>query len=156
MSYSDRGQRGAAPATGTMSLDDVKKIIAVDNAKLLVEQAEAIGKQAAEARLTTNQIRNVYGPVRQIELTWPVLDERSSEQDRQLASKAYREVILLKPKLGYLAARDPKLATLERLFSAAIDEIGNSTEDRERRIRFKRFVEFFEAILAYHKKYGGK
>jgi len=156
MSYQDRGQRGGDAASNPTSLEDVKKIVATDNAELLVKQAELIGQQAAEARLTTNQIRNVYGPVRQIELTWPVLNERSTAQDRELAGKSYRDVVLLKPKLGYLAARDPKLATLEKLFGAAIDEISAVTDERERRARFKRFVEFFEAILAYHKKYGGK
>jgi CRISPR type III-A-associated protein Csm2 len=54
--------------------------------------------------------------------------------------------------LVYLAAREPKLAVLEKYFGAAIDEIGNATDEHERRIRFKRFVEFFEAILAYHRK----
>jgi CRISPR-associated protein Csm2 len=152
MSYGDRGQRGPAPAAGATSLDSVKKIITTDDPKLLVEQAQQIGRQVAEAKLTTSQIRNVYGPVRQIEMTWPELTEHSTEEDRRLAGKAYREVILLKPKLVYLAAREPKLAALEQYFGAAIDEIGNAKDEHERRIRFKRFVEFFEAILAYHRK----
>lgn len=139
-----------------MNLQQVKKIINTDNPQLLVEQAELIGRQAAQAKLTTNQIRNVYGPVRQIELTWPEITEASPEIDRQRASASYRQVALLRPKLAYLAAREQKLGDLEQIFGTAIDEIGLAANEKERRIRFKRFVEFFEAILAYHKKYGGK
>ncbi len=136
------------------NLEAIKKIISTDDSKLLVEQAESIGKQAASNRLTTNQIRNVYGPVRQI--NWPEPTERITEEDRRLASKAYREVVLLKPKLAYLAAREQRLADLELVFGAAIDAIGATNDEKERHARFRRFVEFFEAILAYHKKYGGK
>ncbi len=138
------------------AIDPVQKIISSDDPGTLVEQARIIGKQAADARLTTNQIRNVYGPVRQIELTWPEITAKSSADDRQRASAAYRQVVLLKPKLGYLAAREPKLVPLEEIFVKAIDEIRGATTEHERRARFKRFVEFFEAILAYHKKFGGR
>ncbi len=138
------------------NLQQVKKIVNSDDPQLLVEQARAIGKQAAEAKLTTNQIRNVYGPVRQIELTWPEVGDTSGEKEQQRASAAYRQVVLLKPKMGYLAARDPKLADLELILGAGIDEIALATSEKERHVRFKRFVEFFEAILAYHKKFGGR
>ena len=138
------------------NLQQVKRIVNSDDPQLLVEQARVIGKQAADAKLTTNQIRNVYGPVRQIELTWPEVGDARDEQTSRRASTAYRQVILLKPKMGYLAARDPKLADLELILGAAIDEIALATDDKERRVRFKRFVEFFEAILAYHKKFGGR
>ncbi len=133
--------------------DPVQTIINSDDPGLLIRQADQIGKQAAETQLTTNQIRNVYGPVRQIELAWPEITDKSSPDDRQRASAAYRQVVLLKPKLGYLAARDKKLKQLETVFDTAIDEIGKAANEHERRVRFKRFVEFFEAILAYHKKY---
>jgi CRISPR-associated protein Csm2 len=138
------------------NLQQVKKIVNSDDPQLLVEQARAIGKQAAEAKLTTNQIRNVYGPVRQIELTWPEVGDAGDEKQQQRASAAYRQVVLLKPKMGYLAARDPKLADLELILGAGIDEIALAASEKERRVRFKRFVEFFEAILAYHKKFGGR
>jgi len=155
MSYGDKGSKGPSPVGGNTLPADVKNIISTDNAELLVKHAELIGQQIAEAKLTTNQIRNVYGPVRQIELTWPDLTDHNSDPDRRRADKAFRQVLLLKPKLGYLAAKDNKLASLEKFFSVAIDEIA-AAPIQERRVRFSRFVEFFEAILAYHKKYGGK
>jgi len=148
-------QRGdQPPAGGGDRLHHVKKIISTDDPQLLVRQAEEIGRQVAGAKLTTSQIRNVYGPVRQIELTWP--ETIQTEEEQRNASAAYRQAILLKPKMGYLAAREKKLADLEQIFNAAIDEISQAADQGERRVRFRRFVEFFEAILAYHKKYGGK
>jgi CRISPR-associated protein Csm2 len=121
--------------------------------KLLVEDADKIGE--AIKLVSTSQIRNVYGPVRQIELTWPEVSASSDEKDRQKADDAYRKVALLRPKLSYLAARDQKLKPLEAILGKAIQEISDAS-GVQRRARFQHFVEFFEAILAYHKKYGGK
>jgi len=45
--------------------------------------------------------------------------------------------------------RGQAVGQLVSVLSPAIDLVG---DDRE---RFERFVEFFEAILAYHKAHGG-
>jgi len=59
------------------------------------------------------------------------------------------EVVLLKPKLAYAAARKKESKPLSDVMSAAIDKV-NSEED------FKRLVQFIESIIAYHKAEGGK
>jgi CRISPR-associated protein Csm2 len=86
--------------------------------------------------LTTSQIRNVYGFVKQMEM-------------RGFNSA---EFVLLKPKLAYAAARANAdgARQLRDVLSWAIDEVG---EDEQ---KFARFVDFFEAILAYHKAAGGR
>ena len=61
-----------------------------------------------------------------------------------------RELLLLKPKLAYQAAREPKVKPLADVLDVAIDQVEGQRE------RFQRLVELFEAILAYHTKYGGK
>ena len=61
-----------------------------------------------------------------------------------------RELLLLKPKLAYQAAREEKVKPLADVLEVAIDQVDG------RRERFQRFVELFEAILAYHTTYGGK
>ncbi len=137
----------------TEALSHVPAIIGGD-INMLVEDADKIGK--AIKSVSTSQIRNVFGPVRQIELAWPVLDEHSDDEQRKKAADAYRQVALLRPKLSYLAARDRKLKPLEQIMSKAIAEIMKAPDAIEQRTRFQHFVEFFEAILAYHKKYGGK
>ena len=80
-------------------------------------------------------------------------------QKQHLADTTYRELLLIKPKLAYQYGRatnsggDRKkdgMELLKETLSLAIDQV---ERDRD---RFKRFVEFFEAILAYHRCRGGK
>ena len=135
------------------ALSHVPAIIAGD-VDTLVQDADRIGR--AITSVSASQIRNVFGPMRQIELAWPVVDEQSDEEQRRKAADAYRQVVLLRPKLSYLAARDRKLKPLEQIMGEAIAEIMKAKDAAEQRTRFQHCVEFFEAILAYHKKYGGK
>ena len=132
---------------------DLDAIIVGDNAQVLVTQAEALGRQLAQDRLSTSQIRNIFGTVRRIEMNWP--EQPQSEAEAARASKAQRELLLLKPKMAYQAKRESgnrghAVETLTGVLSDAIDKVGS---DRK---KFQNFVDFFEAILAYHKAHGGK
>lgn len=121
------------------------QIIQKGDAKTTVEQAEELGEQLAQQKLSTSQIRNIFGTVRRIEMNWP--ENASAEQ----AHKARRELLLLKPKMAYQAKRERGrgVKQLTDVLSQAIDLVGGD------RTRFQNFVDFFEAILAYHKAYGG-
>ncbi|NLF79500.1 MAG: type III-A CRISPR-associated protein Csm2 [Chloroflexi bacterium] len=143
-----RTQHSAEPArpnlTQIMTGDEVS------SAQEIVTAAQAWGEYLKREELKSSQIRNVFGEVRRIEMSWPVDSHNST---------AERELILLKPKLAYQAARDPKrdkrtgrgpVKSLEELISPAIDMVQG---DRQ---RFQRFVDYFEAILAYHKAAGGE
>ena len=105
-----------------------------DGGKVLVEVAEAVGSHLQRERLTTSQIRNVFGTVKMMEM-------RGFEP---------HEFVLLKPKLAYAAARARSAESLKHVLSLAIDEVESDEA------KFDRFVDFFEAILAYHKAAGGK
>ena len=129
---------------GVIPEDKVVQIITEDEPRLLVEQAERAGQELARQRLTKSQIRNIFGTVRQIQLNWP-----ASISDGERRARV-RELLLLKPKLAYQAARESKVGPLADVLDVAIDQVG------DRRERFQRLVELFEAILAYHTKYGGK
>ena len=109
-------------------------------AETLVSYANQIGKALAEQRLTTNQIRAIFGEVRRIEGDW------KSNQER-----ANRSLILLKPKMAYRARRESGqgVKNLVSVLDPAIDLVGGDEKN------FTRFVDFLEAILAYHKAYGG-
>lgn len=128
----------------TLSPEEYRKILVEGDAELLTERAETIGTGLAR-QLTTSQIRNVFGTVRQIEMNW---GPRATEQQRRHAA---RQLILLKPKLAYQARRErgKGVQELAGLLIPAIDLVG---EDRD---RFQNFVDFFEAILAYHTAAGG-
>jgi len=130
-----------------MSQIDLRKIIVDGDAEELVRQADALGGQLVKP-LTTSQIRNIFGTVRRIEMNWP---ENASEEQ---ARKAHRDLLLLKPKLAYQAKREGErkgrgVGMLRRVLDPAIGLVEG------KRDRFQNFVDFFEAILAYHKAYGG-
>jgi len=131
---------------GIIPKETVVKIITEDDPVLLVKEAETAGRTLAqgEQKLTKSQIRTVFGAVRQIQMSWP-----ESLQAKESRAQV-RALLLLKPKLAYQAARQKPVLPLADALSVAIDQVGDSRE------RFLRFVDLFEAILAYHTKYGGK
>jgi CRISPR-associated protein Csm2 len=116
-----------------------------DSARAIVEAAQAWGKYLVQEKLTTSQIRSIFGEVRRIQMNWSA--------DAPSSSAA---LILLKPKLAYQAQRDAEknrntepVRKLQRILEPAIDMVQGDYA------RFQRFVDFFEAILAYHKAEGG-
>ena len=129
----------------------LEKIIVDSDAEQTVKTAEELGKDlATRYKLSTNQIRNIFGTVRRIEMNWPDTPEDAAGQ--KAAAHAFRELQLLKPKMAYQAKREggQGVSTLVGVLTQAIDAVGN---DRQ---RFQNFVDFFEATLAYHKAYGGR
>jgi CRISPR-associated protein Csm2 len=117
------------------SADQIQHVIR-SGGRVLVQVAERLGPHLQQGRLTTSQIRNIYGTVKQMEM-------RGFDAN---------EFVLLKPKLAYAAARanTQGARVLKDVLSCAIDEVGDD------RTKFTRFVDFFEAILAYHKAAGGR
>ncbi len=144
--------RDAPPSWVPEVLKDIPAIIGDETkSELLVQRAQLIGDKIKND-VTTSQVRNIFGPVRQIQLRW------RSDTPPDEAEKAFRQVMLLRPKLAYQAKRVNKagLYDLEKILGAAIEEVGRAQDLRNRHDRFRRFVEFFEAILAYHTAAGGK
>jgi len=124
---------------------DARKIIAEGDVTALVDSAQQIGKDVAR-QLTTTQIRNIFGEVRRIEMNWT-----------QNAQEAYRSTVLLRPKLAYQARKERGrgVEELQKVLDPCIEIIQNASNEEERETYFRRFVDFFEAILAYHKAEGG-
>jgi len=129
------------------------KIITGGDTKKLVEIAKKLGNrwgkelnsqksggiERKDERLTTSQIRNIFGDVKKVEMKG-FLGQES-------------EFLLLKPKLAYVANRPGAkkgIAELKDVLTLTINSVG----DDER--KFENFCNFFEAILAYHRAAGGK
>ena len=109
--------------------------VITEGGEILVKEAEQQGQQLAR-NLTTSQIRNIYGAVKKMQMKGGELDTH--------------KLLMLKPKLAYAAKRHGGgVDTLKDVLTQAIDLVGNDSK------KFNRFVDFFEAILAYHKFYGG-
>jgi CRISPR-associated protein Csm2 len=113
----------------------------------LVRFAEQTAETLVKQNLTRSQIRTIFTEVRQIEAMW---DKREGNKD-----EALRRLSMLKPKLAYQAARSSTVNHLRDVLSDAIDHVLNAPTDK-RDQTFERFVELFEAILAYHRARGGK
>lgn len=88
--------------------------------------------KSANNRLTTSQLRKFFGEVKR----------------QQMEGYDETAFILLKPKLAYAVGRakekNAKIKDFYEVMSAAIDLVHNECQ-------FKRFVQIFEAIVAYHK-----
>lgn len=106
----------------------------------LVNHAKEFGEHLNRQRLQTNQIRKFLDAVNRLKVT--------ITQEREF-SKIEPEIVLLKPKLAYAAARQKAAKPLSDVISEAINRVKN-IED------FERLVQFIEAIVAYHKAAGGK
>lgn len=108
--------------------------------------AEDYGKFLANI-LSTSQLRNVFSEIRRIQ---------TSDLSKNIPA-----FLLLKPKLAYTAARTSSRGggsgakSFCDFITAAVDvtEV-NKAEGRD--FRFKNFCDLSEAILAYHKAFGGK
>ena len=139
------------------------KEIMEGDVRKLVEEAKRIGSDLAK-QLTTSQIRNVFGEVRKIEMNWPapspVQDgmELSKEelakykkQEKQ-AEDAHRRAALLRPKLAYQARaeRGRGVQELQKVLDPCLKIVQNA-DAATRKLYFDRFVDFFEAILAFTK-----
>lgn len=117
------------PKTGTTRsvLKHLDSIIKDGDPVVLVEQAEELGRVLGK-NVSSSGIRNIYSTV------------------KAMPEYKKRELELLRPKLAYLRARSQAIAPLEEVLQEAIQKV----EDEE---SFKRFCEFFEAVVAYHRKY---
>lgn len=145
--------RGPGPGTSggpALSEEDkhaVQRVVEEDAPEDLVRLAEQHGRELAKRQLSYAQIRGVFSAVRDIELRWI---EEAGRAD------ARRDLLLLKPKLAYQAARtrrrrnDPgPVDYLAEVLNPGLDAVGNDPA------KFRRFVDFFEAVLAYHRYHGG-
>ena len=104
----------------------------------LVEYAEKAGKFMAKRGLTNSKIRSIYGEIKRIQM---------SEYEKEKSS-----FILLKPKVAYAVGRDEKnegLKLFKEIFDLSCTDVTNQKS-------FRNFCNLMEAILAYHKAYGGK
>jgi len=138
---------------------DIEKIIKEGDAVTIIKCAEKFGQYLAQINkdnrnggelelkpkgnesLSTSQIRNVYGKIKEMQIS----------VNNENFNKILRSVKLIKPKLAYIAERHGKMGVrkFEDVISKAIDKILN-LED------FENFCDFFEAIICYHKKFGGQ
>ena len=145
-----------APPSSSGGTDDarIKAVIVNDDPKALVDLCKKLGDNLASAQLATSQIRGIFGAVRSMQARWE--SEHSASQ-----AQGFRELLLLKPKLAYQEVRhrparggQNAVAMLRAYLDPAINAVAEA-DVQGRQERFRRFLDFFEALLAYHKAAGG-
>lgn len=109
----------------------------------LVRYAEQTAQTLVRQNLTKSQIRGIFTEVRQIQAQW-----------RRDPERAVRRLSMLRPKLAYQAQRNRQVEGLKDVLTPAIEAVVQAPAEK-RDERFQRFVDLFEAILAYHKALGG-
>ncbi len=109
--------------------------------------AENYGRQLADKfnGIKTNQVRNIFSGVQ-------ALRTKLAEQ-KEWTNEIHNDLVLLKPKLAYAAGRQKNVKKLYDLLSKGINATTNSTKKEE---ALKNFILLVEAIVAYHKFYGGQ
>lgn len=120
----------------------------VESAQFINKYGEEIGKKLSRG-LTATQLRNIFEQVRRIEKSLDMQSER-----------AERELLLLIPKMQYLARRHyeqniNKSKEVRYALKGLVDVLSNAIRLIESRPQFQNFIDFCEAILAYHKVYEG-
>jgi len=112
--------------------------------KECVDFASDFGSFVKGQGLSTSQIRNVFGELKRIQM-------RGFQNQNEKTA-----FILLKPKMAYSVKRSGRggLKELMKVFNKAYNLIDTESEQGEK--QFNNLVYFLEAVLAYHKSYGGK
>ena len=116
-----------------------KEWITFEADEKLVDFAEATGKYMAENGLTNSKIRSVYGEIKRIQVSG--------------FAENHSSFYLLKPKVAYAVGRDPHnngLLLFQKVFNLCFSLVGKEEKN------YKNFCNLIEAVLAYHKAYGGK
>ncbi len=113
--------------------------------KQLIEYGEILGAFLVGNDLKTNQIRKFLDGIRQL--------ENKVNKDMRDEAFSNEELILLKVQLVYAAARENKVEPFKKVINAAIDKV--SASGREGYSDFRKLVKFIEAVIAFHKYYGG-
>ena len=100
-----------------------------------------------EIKITTSQIRKFLSGVN-------LIQNKMNDEGEILSDETVNEIKYLKIKLAYQAGREKsrenKIKVLYDNLVPEIDNIGNNKK------RFLEFSKYIEAIVAYHKFYGGK
>ena len=142
----NRNQNFTPPAIQKPTTID-KNIIDVGIKSTDIENIKAWGKYFAEdaggKKVSTSQLRKFFGEIKRIQA-----DFQNCKMD----------LILLDPKIAYAVGRAKKEARhgdilkIEDFYKQISPMILLIQEDQK---KFKHFVQLCEAIVAYHKQFGG-
>ena len=119
-----------------LSKMDMKELVNINGI------AYNVAGYAVDEGIKTNQLRNFFGFFKKME-------RRTSWE------KIEPEFHLLKPRMAVKVGRKDGITEgFFKVICSAMDKVDVGSE-KEKLDNFKRFIEFFESIVAYHKYLGG-
>ncbi len=122
------------------------------NAKIVIKGKE----KKRDESISTSQIRQIFAKMKAVEARGGFVERRAEGVFEN--SRTSIELLMLKPLMAYARSRHRTVGMLrlvERL-NWAIDEVLKADNVKLKQQRFKNFCKLFEAILAYHRAYGGR
>lgn len=154
--HPSKNNQSRSPQSRSTSKDIIDVINKLDNLqdyniRTLVQHAADFGPFLRNQRLETNQIRKFLDAINRLkaQLAQGDAEESAPKDDETLFAEIETDIVLLKPKLAYAAARQNAAKPLSDVMSAAIDKVHNLKD-------FERLVQLIESIIAYHKAEGGR
>ena len=153
MSYSDSrtgykqrsGQQPQQKQPVTPLSEDNYADIAENAIKTLKDKKDNKGRTGS--MLTTSQIRNLLA------MTADIYNEVISDNSEKLSKETVERIIYLRIRFVYEAGRDPQKVGSFVEAANIIEYLKKASESKADYIRFSRYM---EALVAYHKYYGGK
>lgn len=148
--FNNNGYHSSSPR-GTVTADNPdserQKLIAMFRNEWITQGIDEAGvefcRKAAEylqqKRMTSSYIRNIFGELKRIE--------------SKGFAKSRTDFYLLRPKVAYATARANDRGIDMKLFRDIYEHMAPHVNDDH---TFKNLVNMIEAIIAFHKAYGGR
>jgi CRISPR type III-A-associated protein Csm2 len=121
----------------------------------LIKWSDAFANSLVQKGLKTNQIRNVFGEVKRIQLTANDFLTNEGILQNKFDEKS---ILLLIPKLAYVAKKSKIFIAneLKTVLTAGLNVVISGTNTETKKAYYENFVNVLESILAYHKAHGGE
>jgi CRISPR-associated protein Csm2 len=151
--YQNQSQKSPS-ITSILSIEDINKILNLNSETvgILIKKADELAKEIGDKiegrrrieQIPASKLRDFYDYAVQIK-------ESSSEDDNW-----YLRLMLLKPKMTYHASKEREGSDKRKALELFNNEISRMLDkmDKNNNDHFKNFMTFFEAVVAYHKKYA--
>ena len=111
-----------------------------------INYAERFGKYLRDNWLSSSQIRNVFGEMKQLQ---------AKLKANVNVNEIFTRYLLLYPKVAYASGRQHSkaLQTFKDVFSVAYGQIKTKEQFQK---NYNNLVDFVESTLAFHRAFGGK
>lgn len=99
-------------------------------------------------QIKTNQIRNVFASIQNIRTKLRTKGEMNED--------IHREIVLLKPKVAYIKGRNAQKNEFTTFYEMMKHGVESTIESKDKSAAAWNFIRLIEAVVAYHRFYGGK